>query len=313
MKIIGYMCAAALTLSSTSALAWNGRGHMMVAAVAWDQLTSAAKAKASNLIRLNPSYPKWMEGVPENERDAVAFMIAATWPDEIRSNPSYTDDGYHPTDPSREQNIGYTDMLLHRYWHFQDTPFSTDGTVLKSSFSPNAVTQILRFGPTLSDSTATDTIKSYDLSWLLHLVGDIHQPLHATSRYTSASKSGDSGGNGVAVCLDTSTLCDSEHSSKLHSFWDGAVGTSENPGSVIAAARRLPTAPSQDLDITDPVEWAGESFRIAKQVVYKSPVGPAKGPYRLTKNYRVIAGSIAERRIALAGARLAKLLNAQLQ
>jgi S1/P1 Nuclease len=311
MKRLAFVAAATLSILCGEAHAWNGRGHMMVAAVAWTKMTPVARAKASALIRRNPSYATWIQGVSPSELDAVAFITAATWPDEIRSNPSYTDDGYTPTDPSREQNIGYTDMLLHRYWHFKDTPFSTDGTALAAAFSPNAVTQIARFSTTLGDTTVSDEVKSYDLAWLLHLVGDIHQPLHATSRFSKASRDGDNGGNGVKVCLDTALLCDKDHASKLHSFWDGAVGTSEKPSSVFAQAKRLPSAPAQDLLVGDPETWAQESFKLSKQAAYVAPIGADKGPFRLTKNYRVVAGSVAERRIALAGERLANILNAQ--
>ena len=313
MRILGYLGAVALACSSTQALAWNGRGHMMVAAVAWSKMTPAARTRASVLVRLNPNYESWTAGVSGPQKDAVAFMKAATWPDEIRSDPRYTDDGYSPSDPSREQNIGYGDFLLHRYWHFKDIPFSTDGSPLDQPFSPNAVTQISRFAATLGDSQASDDIKSYDLSWLLHLVGDIHQPLHATSRFSSSSKHGDNGGNGVKVCLDTSLLCTTDHSGKLHSFWDGAVGSSEKPESVMDAALHLPAAPNPALDDTEPSNWVQESFRLAKQAAYATPVGAGRGPFRLTKNYRVIAGSVAERRIALAGERLAKLLNERFQ
>ena len=64
---------------------------------------------------------------------------------------------------------------------------------------PNVETETAVFRQTLS-SNATSKLKSYDLVWLLHLVGDIHQPLHCTSRFTSTQPQGDSGGNDV-TCL----------------------------------------------------------------------------------------------------------------
>ena len=48
-------------------------------------------------------------------------------------------------------------------------------------------TQIVAFRKTLGDSGASDELKSYDLVWLLHLVGDVHQPLHATTRFNQRS------------------------------------------------------------------------------------------------------------------------------
>ena len=67
-------------------------------------------------------------------------------------------------------------------WHFIDEPFSTDDTPLQQPVPPNAETQIAVFRKTLADKTISDDIRSYDLAWLLHLVGDVHQPLHATAQ-----------------------------------------------------------------------------------------------------------------------------------
>ena len=71
---------------------------------------------------------------------------------------------------------------------------------------------------------------------VLHLVGDVHQPLHSVSRFTSQTANGDSGGNSVKVCLPTSASCSMNQSSALHSFWDGALGTSSSPTSAITKA-----------------------------------------------------------------------------
>ena len=82
------------------------------------------------------------------------------------------------------QNIGYDDHLMHRYWHFVDTPYSARGAGQPSK-EPNALTEI----KLLTDAIGTDesdNIKSYDVAWLEHLVGDIHQrscrlPIHQES------------------------------------------------------------------------------------------------------------------------------------
>ena len=110
----------------------------------------------------------------------MVFMMAATWPDAIRSKPGYTDDGSEggnrPDGATSVQNIGYSDHLHHKYWHFVDTPFSTDGTTLPALPNPNAETQIAAFRAVLA-SNDPDEKKSYDLVWLEHLVGDVHQPI----------------------------------------------------------------------------------------------------------------------------------------
>lgn len=307
--IISAVSIALAILVPAPAAAWNGRGHMAVAGVAWEHMTPVARQRATILIRLNPNYAKWVSGITEADKDRIAFMKAATWPDENRSDPSYVDDGYEPDSPTASQNVGYVDKLLHRYWHFKDFPFSPDGSQTEEPFSPNAVTQIMAFSQALGSADASDDVQSYDLAWLLHLVGDIHQPLHATSRFTRATRKGDNGGNSVMVCLERARRCDAQHSGKLHSFWDGAVGSTDSPPSVTAFIRRLPKSAMPDLERTNPNDWAEESFRIAQRVAYSAPIGTAKGPYRLDREYRIVAGSVAERRIALAGERLAKLLN----
>jgi S1/P1 Nuclease len=68
-----------------------------------------------------------------------------------------------------------------------------------------------------------------------------------------------------------------------------------------------------DVVISDPQKWIEESFEIAKASVYKHPIGANNGPFAVTKAYKKAARTIAEERIALAGARLAKLLNDSLR
>jgi hypothetical protein len=103
----------------------------------------------------------------------------------------YVDDSSDPeAAPDAKRNIGYDDKMAHRYWHFVDLPFSRDGTALQQTKKPNALTQIIVFQDTIASATADDDVKSYDMVWLLHLVGDVHQPLHATARRRSGTRRG---------------------------------------------------------------------------------------------------------------------------
>ncbi len=310
MKFVFSIIAISSLALPTSAYAWNERGHLVVAAVAWDQLSQQARDEVSRLLKLNPDYNKWLEGMDRRQKDKIAFMRSAVWPDVIKRDDDYTDDGSQPNGPNASRNAGYSDFFMHRYWHYRDEPFSPDGTALEHPPEPNAVERIELFARAIGSNDISDSTKSYDISWLAHLVGDIHQPLHATSRFTQTMRHGDNGGNSVKICLPRSRLCNSQHSYRLHGFWDGAVGTSKSIGGAMSFAVRLPKAPKQDVAIIEPKKWASESFRIAKRVSYSDPIGEGKGPYRLDRSYRVVAGSVAERRIAIAGARLASLLNA---
>lgn len=293
-------------LSASCVGAWDSEGHMQVAEIAWHHLTAASRARVSTLLKLNPNYPSWIANVPAAKRKQVAFVMAATWPDFIKTAAGYTNDSdTAPPVPASSQNIGYSDHLQHRYWHFIDTPFSTDGTALVQPVAPNASTQIELFTAAIA-SDASDDIKSYDLVWLEHLVGDVHQPLHATSRFSADLPEGDRGGNSV-------TLCASPCKNELHAFWDNQPGTSKKPTTAIAAADKLGAAPAAQAAIADDRVWITESFEAAKQFVYSSPVGPGAGPYTLTAAYKSRAKTQAKARIELAGVRLANLINADLK
>lgn len=294
-----------------SAWAWDNEGHMQVAEIAWKHLTAESKARVATLLQLNPQYSTWIANVSATKQPQTAFVMAATWPDWIKkSNSGYTDDSdVAPPGAASSQNIGYSDKLMHKYWHFIDTPFSTDGTPLIQPVPPNAKTQIDLFTATIAGNGASDDIKSYDLVWLEHLVGDIHQPLHATSRFSAASPSGDQGGNLVVLC--STNGCQSK--SELHAYWDDVVGTSNSPATAITAADQLPNAPASSAAISDDEVWINESFAAAKEFAYAAPVGPGDGPYTLSTAYKTKAKNEAKARIELAGTRLANLINVNLK
>ena len=206
---------------------------MAVAYVAYQQLTAEKKVRVAQLLKKNPYYnTKWKAlipaGTPADQRDLMLFMIAATWPDQIKSDSTYVSDGasggnHPPSDGSGWANTGYSDHNRHKYWHYIDTPFTQDGTTpLAAIPSPNAETEIAIFRQTLT-SSSSDKLKSCDLVWLLHLVGDVHQPLHSSTRISAAELEGDSGGNNVKL---------SDPSKELHAFWDGLPGDSSNPCSM---------------------------------------------------------------------------------
>lgn len=303
MPVVVMWCAL---LVVTDALAWNDFGHMTVAAVAYERLTPVARKKVAVLLRMNPNYEKWVAGVAKRDVDQVAFLRAATWADEIKREADYIDDGEHPNGPDAARNIGYSDKLQHRYWHYIDRPFSPDGTKPVNPAAPNARTQIAQLRKTLASASASEELKSYDLAWLMHLVGDVHQPLHATSRFTRDLPLGDAGGNKVALCAKP---C----GDVLHAFWDGALGKSENPADAKKMAASLKPADPALAAIADEAKWVDESFEAARNSVYISPIGVGPGPFMLTDQYRAQARRIAAQRVALAGARLANLIDAALK
>jgi S1/P1 Nuclease len=310
MKRIGALLLSCLSLAySHSAYAWDPFGHMMVAHVAWQKLTPAKRARVSALLRENPDYDMWVRDVPENRRDEFAFMSAANWPDDIRSDPRFTDEGDPPRGPQAARNIGYADGLRHRYWHYINIPFSPDGTALLDPDPVNIQTQIRALRETLKSPGASTQLKSYDLVWLLHLVGDAHQPLHATARFTRAFPRGDRGGNDVRVCPNACVV----RNPNLHAYWDGILTQAGGREQARIAARALAPANATAAAIEDETVWLRESLDAAKNGVYADPIGTGPGPYPLTPSYRANARKLAEQRIALAGARLARLIERTLQ
>ncbi len=285
---------------------------MIVAFLAFQQLTPTTKTAVLKLLKLHPDFKTWTKGIPKSATDQqlqTAMMVAATWPDLIKSAPGFKNDGeVPPNDPTAGQNAGYGDKLQHRYWHFIDTPFVTAGASGSPPPSINAEERIILFRQKLADAStgsAAQKLKSYDLVWLLHLMGDIHQPLHCTSRFTPTQSTGDQGGLKVMVVRSTGGA-----SLALHFFWDDEPGTANTDlAAAAAAAQKLPAPDSTAVAVTDAVQWVHDSEQLAETVVYAAPIQASAGPFNLTPAYEAGALTTAQAQLALAGARLAKLLN----
>ena len=316
MKMIIRLIATTLCLTGifvVPSFAWSDTGHMAVAFVAYRNLNQATRNRADFLITLNPRFNSWNSmippGTPASVRRRMLFMIAATWADQIKGDGVHIADGPDngntpPNDGTAHANIGYSDRAMHKYWHFVDLPFSTDGTPLENPPAPNALTQIAVFRSVLA-SNSPDALKSYDLVWLLHVVGDVHQPLHCAARFSQSSPHGDEGGNLVTVCAP--------QCGRLHAFWDGLLGITSDPNVASQVGQGLPPANAAlatNLNVSD---WIEDGRRQARSDVYRLPVGPGAGPFNLTPQYRNAARQIARQRVALAGARLARILNNELR
>jgi hypothetical protein len=302
--------ALLVVVAGRTALAWNSIGHMSVAWVAYQALSPSERARVGALLQLNPYYKEWLSYIPagtsDADRDMYVFMMAATWPDEIKAMGSH----YVGTDtPPRAEpaalNNGYTDNGAHKYWHFVNTPLDGNTANAAPLSSPTVTQKIAAFRAALADKTP-DPIKSYDLVWLIHLVGDVHQPLHCATRVSAANPKGDLGGNLVVV---------NGPAKELHLFWDFALGGGDTKDymTAVKVAGALP-APDPALVSDDKQDdWAAESYALARSSVYVGPVGSGLGPFTLTPAYTANAQQIAKQRVALAGVRLANLLKEALQ
>jgi hypothetical protein len=335
-----------LLIAPVRTWAWGNTGHEAVAWLAWHQMNADTKKRVLALLQLVPTlqspttgrsisgYAEWAKQIPPglstDDQNCYLFMLAATWADSIKHQ-GFQDSDKPPAGLTKDVNIGYSDKVTHGYWHFVDAGFSSDGGTWPTTPVPNAATQITALRAAIA-SSEVDLLKSYDMIWLEHLVGDIHQPLHGTVRYFGGS--GDVGGNLVKIkltpAMEKQFVCPpSKYTpTELHAFWDdlpGSCAPAPALGTAATFAGGLPLlAPDPTKQATglvadaNPSDWATESLVMAKSDAYATPIGPGLKPtgssaYLMTTTYYNNAFKDASDRISLAGARLARLLDDNLK
>lgn len=344
-RVIPPAFLTAAILMPASLWGWGNTGHEAVACVAWQQLSDSAKKDVMVLLKKVPSVPTstgtipgysaWVKQLPpglsKDERHEFLFMRAATWADSIKHH-GLQDSDTPPAGMTTDIHQGFSDRQSHGYWHFIDTGFGAATEHPPATPVPNVAVQIVALRDFLASDEAP-VLKAYDLVWLEHLVGDVHQPLHASVRFVGGS--GDRGGNGVNVKLplpmEAKFKCPPSRSTprELHAFWDDLPGSCPADTGLTAAAafaKDLPlllTHPELDphglVADDDPSHWAAESMNLAQTHAYADPIGAGVQPddgtpsFVMTQAYYDRAIADAKDRVALAGARLAKLLNDTLQ
>lgn len=287
-------------LAAQPLYAWDEIGHEVIARIAWNHMSPDARAAAAALLSNAPED----SGLPAlnpatgaaTTRRRVFFVEASTWPDIVR------DEAF----PERRR-------AYHRSsWHyvnffFESTPEGPRDRPDVRGDTINVVERLGRLERSVVDLGRPSAERAVDLAWILHLVGDVHQPLHTTARITPESPRGDAGGNQF---LMNGTV-------NLHSYWDGTIrrafrrrsGESEHAYvSRIATAiqREHPRSaftPAQ-LDSVSYEQWARAGFETAKTLAYSTPPGQAPSPA-----YRQAVVDTSEQAAALAGYRLARMLN----
>lgn len=254
---------AACLLAAPMALAWGPQGHRIVADLAQRQLTSGARAEVERLL------------APEHEHTLADI---ATWADDLRDDPA-------------QKALWQSTRVLH-YVNFQrgDCHYVAprdcrDGQCV--------VAAIDRYAAILGDRTRPDAERRQALKFIVHFVGDVHQPLHAGYR-------DDRGGNRHQVRMDGK-------GSNLHRVWDsGLLGTRhlrwKNYAQQLADDGPVVLPPDVPGEAA-PAQWAEESCRIVRDDGVYPPGRDIDAAYVKAER------PIAERRLKEAGARLATLLN----
>lgn len=273
-------CAAAFALAAPLAQAWGPVGHAIVADIAQQHLDPTAAAQVQALLRL--------EGL--SRLDDIA-----SWADNTRKE--------HPRTGG---------------WHYVDIPLRADAYVpARDCVRDNCViAQISHFSQVLADRSAVPAARLEALKWVVHFVGDVHQPLHAED-------DDDKGGNTVQLQFFG-------RGSNLHAVWDGGVlrhALNLVPGPNYSFDHALVQVDAMQLDAsisaadraawsaiggltqlyTQSVAWAGESHRLARDVAYAHLDGRNQAPW--SQRYQDVAWPVVRTRLQQGGVRLAAVLN----
>lgn len=217
--------------------------------------------------------------------------MAARWADDVRQTP-----------------------YDHPAWHYINLPVvppQEAGTINPPQPALENILTACESNVAVLQSNASASDKAIAVCWLFHLVGDVHQPLHTTALFSAAYPRGDRGGNAIFIRVkpESATI-------NLHSFWDGLILGSERFQSTTNAASKLRSTFQRrrlsELSAKPFAQWAQESFRQAVQFAYRNGTlqgGPDKdNGVALPADYVSTNKPIAERRVALAGYRLADTL-----
>ena len=238
-----------MTLAAQAAHAWGTQGHRVVAELAWTQLTPQARDAANRLLALEPG---------------ATLASVSTWADDTRDEAT-------------------------RQWHFVNFPRgSCTYDPLRDCPDGQCVIAAIERQMAVLGSNAPDIQRLVALKYVVHLVADVHQPLHA-------GHADDRGGN-------LYQLQAFGNGSNLHAVWDTGLLRERNE-TVKALVRRLQALPAstlaQDLDLSS-------AARASCQIVDKHSFYP---PRNLPDDYATHFAPILDQQLALAAARLAGWLN----
>ena len=301
-----------LYLITASANAWNSRGHKIAASIAYDQLGQTKKAMFTELLKRHPYSDEWLEDFKKEsgiELGRYLFLRACVWPDDIKgpeSNFPFTNETWHYVNFRVDYANGHTterispgaDILYAMSW---------GKMIMTQKWNDNASQQGFRY---------TDESKAVALCWILHLIGDIHQPLHCATLYNEFYPKGDAGGNTVYIRKKDNA----KTTYSLHSYWDALLGDGDVQDKTIVKQADEINALFEgkefpDLDERNPYEWCYQSQRLAIATCYANGIIGNTADYKnkdfgpvLPDNYDENAKELADRQIYFAGMRMATFI-----
>ena len=252
-----FLVLASLSLLPVGARAWGVVGHRAIARIAENHLTDKARREVAALLG------------PET------LPLVSTFPDEIRADPAYK----------------YTAP-----WHYLDTtpnlPYAQYVAAIDTMKQPNAYLALQQMMAQLKDPARSKEDRLFALKFVVHLVGDVHQPMHA-------GHSEDQGGNKVAVKF-------LGKDQNLHSLWDSGLIDYEGftYTELAQADDHASKAQIQQWQRDPPATWLFESYQLSEPLYAEAAQNPAFD-YR----YYPAHTAVLNQRLLQAGIRLAGVLN----
>ncbi|MBC2806995.1 S1/P1 nuclease [Rhizobium ruizarguesonis] len=270
-------CAASLSLfAHGAALAWGDSGHSIIAELAQRRLSASALAKVADLIG-----------------PGTSLASLSSWADDFKFTPA---------------------GIKTKRWHFIDLDVKNPDPGLACKLDQiegDCTTSALkREIMVIADEHAGRGARADALKLVVHLVGDIHQPLHCSER------AGDGGGNGLAVTFQgKGPDGKARHADvSFHQLWDetliGAHSFSWGAYTTELETSVMPGLPAGELKGDYVAAWANECFQQGIQVYQHLPAAPAAGGrIVIDETYQKDVQPILDRQLALGGIRLAELLS----
>ena len=206
--LIARLAPLLLAAGSSSVLAWGADGHRLIAELAEQQLTPSATVAVARLLSAEPG---------------ATMVSVSTWADEVRSRKTAA-------------------------WHYVNLPPGGCGyDRIRDCKGGDCVVEAINAQVSVLESKAADSERLMALKWVIHLIGDVHQPLHAGLK-------ADKGGNLYQVQAFG-------RGTSLHALWDGVLIRNRfgGPEGIRAAASSPGSAPPQK---AQPDAWATESCKV---------------------------------------------------
>ena len=294
MRLMIIAASLLATCAAAPAMAWSEVSHMTTGAIAFDDLTAsnpALLAKLEPIIAAHPHYAKIAAragNLKGAARMRVIFQWLARWPDDARAT-EFDRPTWH-----YELRVVYGRTWL---WPFRNGE-------ARKAFDLNF--------RALSNAKASPRDRAIALSWLMHIVGDIQQPLHAGHQMTADFPKTDEAGQLAFIRAGRKTV-------GLHEYWDssldveGPVEATANRWSSILPAlyprakirlRTYAGTPQKQFSL-----WLDESLQLAKRVGYtgtalKATPNKANAPIATAFEIGIVQ-EISKRRVASGGYRIA--------